>query len=211
MPVYLHMKQIHFLNNSTMKSNLLLVLGTLLLWAPLVVAQDAETEVRALITQRDQEIKAAVRGMKEDPALQEVARSLINDQIDFEEMGRLSLGRYYEDISVQQRQDFVEVFGEIVRSQSLGDLSVYEAPVTIGTVVVRDNKASVSTVAEIRGTDVEVSYQLHRKGDKWWLYDIIIDGVGTVEGYSVSFQTYVRKRGFDAFMQSLRKRLATTE
>ncbi|MXZ18622.1 MAG: ABC transporter substrate-binding protein [Rhodothermaceae bacterium] len=205
------MKQIHFLNSSTMKSNLLLVLGALLLWAPLVVAQDAETEVRALITQRDQEIKAAVRGMKEDPALQEVARSLINDQIDFEEMGRLSLGRYYEDISVQQRQDFVEVFGEIVRSQSLGDLSVYEAPVTIESVVVRDNKASVSTVAEIRGTDVEVSYQLHRKGDKWWLYDIIIDGVGTVEGYSVSFQTYVRKRGFDAFMQSLRKRLATTE
>ena len=211
MPVYLHMKQIHFLNNSTMKSNLLLVLGTLLLWAPLVAAQDAETEVRLLITQRDQEIKAAVRGMKEDPALQEVARSLINDQIDFEEMGRLSLGRYYEDISVQQRQDFVEVFGEIVRSQSLGDLSVYEAPVTVESVVVRDNKASVSTIAEIRGTDVEVLYQLHRKGDKWWLYDIIIDGVGTVEGYSVSFQTYVRKRGFDAFMQSLRKRLATTE
>ncbi|MXW32312.1 MAG: ABC transporter substrate-binding protein [Rhodothermaceae bacterium] len=205
------MKQIHFLNSSTMKSNLLLVLGAPLLWAPLVVAQDAETEVRALITQRDQEIKAAVRGMKEDPALQEVARSLINDQIDFEEMGRLSLGRYYEDISEQQRQDFVEVFGEIVRSQSLGDLSVYEAPVTIESVVVKDNKASVSTIAEIRGTDVEVLYQLHRKGDKWWLYDIIIDGVGTVEGYSVSFQTYVRKRGFDAFMQSLRKRLATTE
>ena len=205
------MKQIHFLNNSTMKSNLLLVLGILLLWAPLVVAQDAETEVRALITQRDQEIKAAVRGMKEDPALQEVARSLINDQIDFEEMGRLSLGRYYEDISAQQRQDFVEVFGEIVRSQSLGDLSVYEAPVTVGSVVVKDNKASVSTIAEIRGADVDVSYKLHRKGGKWWLYDIIIDGVGTVEGYSVSFQTYVRKRGFDAFMQSLRKRLATTE
>ena len=194
-----------------MKSNLLLVLGALLLWAPLVVAQDAEMGVRTLITQRDQEIKAAVRGMKEDPALQEVARSLINDQIDFEKMGRLSLGRYYEDISAQQRQDFIEVFGEIVRSQSLGDLSVYEAPVTIGSVVVKDNKASVSTIAEIRGSDVEVLYKLHQKGDKWWLYDIIIDGVGTVEGYSVSFQTYVRKRGFDAFMQSLRKRLAATE
>lgn len=211
MPAYSHMKQIHFLNNSTMKSNLLLVLGALLLWAPLVVAQDAEMGVRTLITQRDQEIKAAVRGMKEDPALQEVARSLINDQIDFEKMGRLSLGRYYEDISAQQRQDFIEVFGEIVRSQSLGDLSVYEAPVTIGSVVVKDNKASVSTIAEIRGSDVEVLYKLHQKGDKWWLYDIIIDGVGTVEGYSVSFQTYVRKRGFDAFMQSLRKRLAATE
>ena len=211
MLVYSHMKQIHFLNNGTMRSNLLFVLGTLLLWAPLVVAQDAETEVRTLITQRDQEIKAAVRGMKEDPALQEVARSLINDQIDFEEMGRLSLGRYYEDLSAEQRQDFIEVFGEIVRSQSLGDLSVYEAPVTIKSVVVKDNKASVSTTAEIREAEIEVLYQLHQKGDKWWLYDIVIDEVGTVEGYSVSFQTYVRKRGFDAFMQSLRKKLAATE
>ncbi len=180
----------------------------LILWAPLVVAQDAESDVRAFVTQRDKEIKAAIRGMKEDPAMREIARSLINDQIDFEEMGRRSLGRYYEDLSSEQRQDFITVFGEIVRSQSLGDLSVYEAPVTIRSVDVRDDKASVSTIAEIREVDVDVLYRLHRKDDTWWLYDIIIDDVGTVEGYSISFQTYVRKRGFDAFMKSLRKKLA---
>ncbi len=168
-------------------------------------------EVHALISQRDKEIKAAVRGMKEDSALEETARSLINDQIDFEEMGKRSLGRYYEEITEQQRQDFVEVFGEIVRSQSLGDLSVYEAPVTIESVVVKDNKASVNTIAEIQEADVEVLYWLHLKGDKWWLYDIIIDEVGTVESYSVSFQTFIRKRGFDAFMGSLRKKLDRTE
>ncbi len=168
-------------------------------------------EVHAFISQRDKEIKVAVRGMKEDPALEETARSLINDQIDFEEMGRRSLGRYYEEITEKQRQDFIEIFGEIVRSQSLGDLSVYEAPVTIESVVVKDNKASVNTIAEIREADVEVLYWLHLKGDKWWLYDIIIDEVGTVESYSVSFQTFIRKRGFDAFMESLRKKLDRTE
>ena len=98
-----------------------------------------------------------------------------------------------------------------IRDRSLGDLSVYEAPVTIKSVTVTGEKASVSTTARVREADLDVVYKLHRKDDAWWLYDIIIDGVGTVEGYSVSFQTFLRKRGFEAFMQSLRKRLASEE
>lgn len=194
-----------------MKRNHIFILVALLLWAPFVAGQDAETEVRMLITQRDKEIKAAVRGMKDDPSLQEAARTLINDQIDFEEMGRLSLGRYWEDLSPEQHQEFVEVFAATVRAQSLGDLSVYEAPVTVQSVAVNDNKASVSTTVEVNGADLEVLYHLHRKEGTWWLYDVIIDEVGIVDGYSVSFQTFMRKHGFDALMKRLSKRLASIE
>ena len=194
-----------------MKRALLIIATGVSLWIPLVTAQDAESEVRTLIVQRDRDIKAAVRAMENDPSQREVARSLINDRIDFEEMGRLALGRYYEDLSSEERSDFIETFGGIVRAQSLGDLSVYEAPVTIKSVTVTGEKASVSTTSRVREADLDVVYQLHRKDGVWWLYDIIIDDVGTVEGYSVSFQTFLRKRGFEAFMQSLRKRLASEE
>ena len=146
------------------------------------LAQDVEEEVRSFMTQRDQEIKDAVRGMKTDPSLREVARSLINDQIDFEEMGKRSLGRYYEDLTPEERQEFIEVFGGIVRSQSLGDLSVYEAPVSIESVAINGDQATVNTTAEIREDELDVVYHLHRKEESWWLYDIVIDGVGTVEG-----------------------------
>lgn len=194
-----------------MKRALLIIATGASLWIPSVTAQDAESEVRKLIVQRDQDIKAAVRAMETDPSQREVARSLINDRIDFEEMGRLALGRYYEDLSSDERSDFIETFGGIVRAQSLGDLSVYEAPVTIKSVTVTGEKASVGTSSRVREADLDVVYQLHRKDGVWWLYDIIIDDVGTVEGYSVSFQTFLRKRGFEAFMQSLRKRLASEE
>ncbi|MXY07352.1 MAG: ABC transporter substrate-binding protein [Rhodothermaceae bacterium] len=194
-----------------MKQALLIIAAGMSLWIPSVTAQDAENEVRTLIVQRDRDIKAAVRAMENDPSQREVARSLINDRIDFEEMGRLALGRYYEDLSSEERSDFIETFGGIVRAQSLGDLSVYEAPVTIQSVTVTGEKASVSTISRVREADLDVVYQLHRKDGVWWLYDIIIDDVGTVEGYSVSFQTFLRKRGFEAFMQSLRKRLASEE
>ena len=194
-----------------MKRALLIIAAGVSLWMPSVTAQDAESEVRTLIVQRDRDIKAAVHAMENDPSQREVARSLINDRIDFEEMGRLALGRYYEDLSSDERSDFVETFGGIVRAQSLGDLSVYEAPVTIKSVTVTGEKASVSTTSRVREADLDVVYQLHRKDGVWWLYDIIIDDVGTVEGYSVSFQTFLRKRGIEAFMQSLRKRLASEE
>lgn len=194
-----------------MKQTLLIIAMGVSLWMPSVTAQDAESEVRTLIVQRDRDIKAAVRAMETDPSQREVARSLINDRIDFEEMGRLALGRYYEDLSSDERSDFVDTFGGIVRAQSLGDLSVYEAPVTIKVVTVTGEKASVSTTSRVREANLDVIYQLHRKDGVWWLYDIIIDDVGTVDGYSVSFQTFLRKRGFEAFMQSLRKRLASEE
>ena len=194
-----------------MKKALLIIATGVSLWIPSVTAQDAESEVRTLIVQRDRDIKAAVRAMENDPSQREVARSLINDRIDFEEMGRLALGRYHEDLSFEERSDFIETFGGIVRAQSLGDLSVYEAPVTIKVVTVTGEKASVSTTSRVREADLDVVYLLHRKDGAWWLYDIIIDDVGTVEGYSVSFQSFLRKRGFEAFMQSLRKRLASEE
>ncbi len=200
------------MNDNMMNQKIILLLCTLILCAPIATAQESpEAEVLALITSRDTEIKRAVRGMEDDPSLREVARSLINDQIDFEEMGRLSLGEYYADLSTDQRQEFTEVFAGIVRSQSLSDLSIYEAPVTVKSVSVNLNLATVNTSVEISGQDVGVTYKLYQDESKWWLYDVIIDGVGTVEGYSVSFQTFIRKRGFDSFMESLRKRLATAE
>ncbi|MCY4225860.1 MAG: ABC transporter substrate-binding protein [Bacteroidetes bacterium] len=189
----------------------LLLIGFLLIFAPSVIyAQDTletEAEVRAFILSRDQEIKDAVQGMGNDPALQDKAQSLINGQIDFEEMGRRSLGRYYEDLPTEDQNEFIDVFGQIVRSQSMRDLSVYEAPVTIESVTVNENHALVKTSVEIDRTTLEVDYRLHQKLDRWWVYDIIIDDVGTVDGYSASFQSFVRKRGFEAFMQSLQKRV----
>jgi phospholipid transport system substrate-binding protein len=45
----------------------------------------------------------------------------------------------------------------------------------------------------------------------WHVTDVSIDDVSTVEGYARSFQSMIRKRGFDALMQRLREKLAEVE
>ena len=57
---------------------------------------------------------------------------------------------------------------------------------------------------------MKVEYLLVYSQEKWLTTDVILDGVGTVEGYSRSFQSRIRKRGFDSLMNSLNKRLERT-
>ena len=176
------------------------------------MAQDSAREVRQFLEQRDRDIKAAVGSLEaEDSGVnRQRAAGLINERIDFAEMGRLALGPHYEDLSATDRERFVSTFAAIVRSQALSDISIYRARVTYDSVRVTGAKAFVQTRALVNGTTLGVDYLLHRKEDGWWLYDIVIDGVGTVDGYSVSFRSYIRKRGFERFMQSLENRLSRT-
>lgn len=186
----------------------IIVLSLLLVLPARAQAQNGAVGVRAFMEQRDLEIKSALEQVDQSEEARERARALINDRIDFAEMGRLALGRYYKDLSEDQRRDFTETFGAIVRAQSLSDLSVYNAVVTYDSVGVKGDKAYVRTRARLDDAILKVEYLLHQKEGLWWLYDIIIDDVGTVEGYAISFQTYIRKRGIGPFLDSLRRKLA---
>ena len=58
-----------------------------------------------------------------------------------------------------------------------------------------------------KNVPTEVVYLLGLKDDQWRVRDIVLDDVSTADGYARSFQTVVRKRGFDALMESLTRKL----
>ena len=164
-------------------------------------------EIRQMLEQRDQEIKS-ILGETDDYTAEQRAqlKELVNGVIDFRVMGQRALGPHWEDLSEDQREEFVSVFREVVRAQSMGDLGVYNSAVTYDQIDVQRDSAFVRTQTTYEGRTTAVEYVLERREDEWRAEDIIIDGVSTVEGYARSFQTVVRKRGFDSLMKSLRKK-----
>ena len=202
------------LNTAILRRTASFLLASLFVLGLFVVparAQSAEQDIRAMLEKRDRDIKQAVKPLIDNPktateAQREKAASLINDQIDFEEMGRQALGKYWADLTEAQRTDFVDVFGEIVRSQSLTDLDVYNARVTYEEISVDGDKAYVKTAITYQDRETTVEYILRSKENAWGLTDIILDAVSTVEGYARSFQAAIRKRGFDGLMKSLYKK-----
>ena len=193
--------------------SLLLVAGLLLvsLIALPVQAQtsdSAQEEIRQLLQQRDQEIKR-VLGDRDTftEAQREQLKALVNDDLDFRAMSRTALGPFWDDLMPAQRKEFVDVFSDIVRAQSLSDLGVYRSKVTYDSITVEGDSARVVTTTVYRDTPTEVIYAMSRTDEgSWDVDDIILDGVSTAEGYARSFQTVMRKKGFDPLMKSLRKK-----
>lgn len=169
---------------------------------------DPAEEIRQMLLERDQDIKRML-GTNDTftQAQRDTLKTEINSVIDFEAMGRQALGPFWDDLAPAQRQEFVDVFSEIVRTQSLSDLDVYRSQVTYENVTVEDDSAYVETSTVYKGTPTDVDYVLGREADTWLVHDIILDEVSTAGGYARSFQTVVRKRGFEALMSSLHRKL----
>ena len=164
-------------------------------------------EIRQMLENRDQQIKS-ILGETDDYTADQRAqlKELVNGVINFRAMSRRALGPHWEDLGADQREEFVAVFREVVRAQSMSDLGVYNSAVTYDQIDVQSDSAFVRTQTKYEGRTTPVEYVLERREDEWRAEDIIIDGVSTVEGYARSFQTVVRKRGFDSLMKSLRKK-----
>ncbi len=169
-------------------------------------------EVRKLLEERDRQIKKVLGDKKTfTEAQRQELKEVVNQGIDFEGMGRRALGDFWDDATPAQKDEFVHVFSEIVRAQSLSNREVYRSRVTYNDVTVEGTSATVLTTTVYKDVPTNVSYILALKDGEWMVQDIILDDVSTADGYARSFQTVIRKKGFDALMTSLNKKLQTMD
>lgn len=187
---------------------LLLLLLALSLTALPAAAQDSSSTIRTMLEERDEEIKALL-GSKDTftDRQREQLKTLINGVIDFEAMSRTALGPHWDDLTPEQRAEFVDVFGDIVRSQSLSNLDIYRSKVSYESIDVEGSTARAATSVVYKDVETEVVYVLSYRDGAWKVDDIVLDEVSTTQGYARSFQSVVRKRGFDSLMKSLHKKL----
>jgi len=172
-----------------------------------VLAQGS-SEIQKLMDQRDKQIKELVgpEGTEHTNAQREKLKDIINGIIDYDAMARIALQETYNTITEAQRTEFVELFSAIIRNQSLNKLDIYRAQVAYNDIKVEGSKATVVTTATLDNVRTPVSYQMEKRGSNWFITDMAIDNVSTAESYRRSFQNVIRRRGFDALMETVRKR-----
>lgn len=171
-------------------------------------SDDEAAAIQTMLEDRDAEIKSVLEGDTDSFTAEQrnELMTLINGFIDFRAMGREALGPFWSDLSEEQRTNFVDVFQDVVRQQSLSDLEVYNSEVSYERIDVEGDSAFVRTITRYQGTQTPVDYVLKRDEDTWLAEDIVVDGVSTAGGYARSFQNVMRRRGFDALMGSLEQR-----
>ena len=168
-----------------------------------------QEEILSLLKSRDSSIKS-VLGSSEGPyseAQKAELKVLINEILDFKEMSKVALSRYWESLDEVQKTEFVTTFTEVVKRSSVKKLDIFHAVIEYQDVRVEGEKAFVYTVATYKRTRTNVDYNLLRRNDKWFVTDFSIDEVSTADSYRRSFQRIMRKHGFAGLMERLKKKL----
>lgn len=177
-----------------------------------VFAQDGSEEIKQMLESRDNEIKELLGPSGNDFSQDQRDRlkDIINGVIYYPAMAEVALGDTYTEIDEETREEFVDLFATMIRDNSLNRLDIYRADVVYNDISVDGDSADVNTTAQLDDVRTSVDYKMEIINDEWRITDMSIDDVSTAESYNRQFESIIRKRGFDALLESLRRRAART-
>lgn len=185
----------------------LLLCSLLLPRSLLAVTQQSALE---LIKARNVAVEEILASSPDEPNTEtrEKLKDVINGLIDFRELSRRALGKYWERRTEQEKIDFVNVFRELIRNSSVKKLSIYKADrVTYEELDKGDNRTDVATVAYKGRKEVEIVYRMHKVGDDWKVYDMLIDGASTARTYRDSFYKEIGRTSYGDMYDKLVRKL----
>jgi phospholipid transport system substrate-binding protein len=154
-----------------------------------------------------------------DPSLKDPAkaaqrreriRRTVDELCDWEEMSRRSLGRHWAQRTEQEKKEFVHLFGQLLERTYIDKVEGYsgEKVLYLGERVDGDYAEVDVKVVTNKNTEVPVIYRMRAKDQKWWVYDMVIEGVSLVNNYRTQFSDIMAKSSFEGLMKKLREKSA---
>lgn len=135
---------------------------------------------------------------------------VISKGFNFTEMSKRVLGKPWNEINQQQRDNFVQLFTKLLENAYIGKLEGYSGQeILFVDERVKGKKAVVSTTIEHQGTILPVHYIMKQLETTWKVYDINIEGVSLVQNYREQFKSILRKDKFDGLVKLLEEKNAT--
>ena len=164
--------------------------------------------IMALLKERDKQIKKMLgeKGTEYTPEQRQEIKDIINGIIEYRAMASYALGSTWDTLSTERKDQFVEVFSKVVRDQSMNKLDIYRAEITYNDIDVVGDSAYVKTSAILDNVKTPVSYTMEKRGENWVVTDFTVDDVSTAKSYRRSFQNIIRRKGYQALYNSLKKR-----
>ncbi len=192
-----------------MKSgSIVAVLGLLVLAGAAPVGAASPTETVQAYTE-------AVIKVLEDPALKdqtqerrEAVRKVAIEVFDVEETARRALGRHWQARTPAEREEFVQLFTDLLANSYLSKIDLYggERVRLVDEKLDGANAVVRTRVVSRQGTEVPVEARMHRRGERWLIYDVVVENVSLVSNYRSQFDRIIRTQSFDELLQRLRTR-----
>lgn len=157
--------------------------------------------------------RPALTGEAKREARRALLRRAIVPVFDFDEMAKRSLGVHWKSRTPGERDDFVKVFRDVLENSYLGKIEAYRGERILYLQEKIDPPyAEVNTlIVTTKGQEYPVNYLMRREGDRWRIYDVVIEGISLVNNYRSQFGDIIRRSSFDDLMSKLRAAASRTK
>jgi phospholipid transport system substrate-binding protein len=175
-------------------------------------ASATDTARRAL-EERVDRVLEILRREAPDAEKKDGIRETVADFFDFEIMAGLALSYRWKEMDDAERSRFVPLYRRRLENVYLDRLMTYgDETVKLGAET-RLAEDRVKIESEIVSGDrrIPLDYKLVRRGDRWRVYDLVIEGVSLARNYRSQFDAFLRDRSLEELMAKLREGSASAE
>jgi len=147
--------------------------------------------------------------LKDKPKDKRVAvRKIADDIFDFGETAKRSLGRHWAARTEAERDEFVKLFGDLLERSYISKIELYggEKIQYLSDRTEGDQAAVLSKLVTKAGADVPIEYRMLKKGDRWLVYDVIIEGVSLVSNYRTQFNKIIQTSSYAELVKKMKSR-----
>lgn len=133
-------------------------------------------------------------------------RELVRGRFDFEEMAKRSLARHWNDRTPEERKRFVALFSDLIEASYISKIESYsDEKITYDREELRGDKyGSVSTTIISPKVDIPIEYKVIKKDGKWFVYDVVIEGVSFISTYRNQYNRTIVRESYAYLIQEMK-------
>jgi len=133
---------------------------------------------------------------------------LIGQRFDYEEMAKRALARHWLTLNEKERTEFVGLFAAFLSASYADKIESYTSErVEYLNERLSDGYAEVRTKIISSKTEYPLDYRLLNKGNEWYVYDVVVDGISLVKNYRGQFDRTIRSSSYQKLVETLRQKV----
>ena len=136
-------------------------------------------------------------------------RVIYEQMFDDVELSKRTLSWHWNQMTVPQRKEFVNLFREVLEKAYADKILAYtdEKIVFEREIMASDTLADIRTKVVMTSKEIPITYRVILKKDTWKVYDVVIENVSLVLNYRNQFNEILARDTPEQLLDILRKKV----
>jgi phospholipid transport system substrate-binding protein len=147
----------------------------------------------------------------DDPALagqdrRAAVRKLAHEAFDVTETAKRVLARHWQARTPAEREEFTQLFADLLERTYIARMDEYggERIRYVGESMDGELATVRARIMTRTGTEVPVESRMVRRGERWLIFDVLIENVSLIANYRSQFDRIVRANSYEELIRRLK-------